>query len=63
MKHKKNVTSDVDRRRSAKTFKNSTKKKTVLYFQWFRSYKFFNEALHPRFFAKKMTLVKRMTDT
>jgi hypothetical protein len=34
------------------------KKKTIIYFQWFRSYNFFNEALQSRFFAKKMTLVK-----
>jgi hypothetical protein len=30
----------------------------MIYFQWFRSYTFFNEALRPRFFAKKMTYVK-----
>jgi hypothetical protein len=31
------------------------KKKTIIYFQWFKSYKFVNEVLQPRFFAKKMT--------
>jgi hypothetical protein len=35
-------------------FRNSTKKKTIIYFRWFKSYKF-NEALQSRFFAKKMT--------
>jgi hypothetical protein len=28
---------------------------TIIYFQWFRSYTFFNEALQPSFFAKNMT--------
>jgi hypothetical protein len=37
------------------TFSNSIKKKSITYFQWFRSYRFFSEALQPRFFAKKMT--------
>jgi hypothetical protein len=36
-------------------FRNSTKKKSIIYFPWFKSYKFVNEALQPRFFAKKMT--------
>jgi hypothetical protein len=30
-------------------------KKSIIYFRWFKSYKFVNEALQPRFFAKKMT--------
>jgi hypothetical protein len=34
-------------------FRNSTKKKSIIYFRWFKSYKFVNEALQPRFFAKK----------
>jgi hypothetical protein len=29
------------------------KKKSIIYFRWFKSYKFVNEALQPRFFAKK----------
>jgi hypothetical protein len=28
-------------------------KKSIIDFQWFRSYKFFNETLQPRFFTKK----------
>jgi hypothetical protein len=36
-------------------FRNSTKKKSIIYFRWFKSYEFVNEALQPRFFAKKMT--------
>jgi hypothetical protein len=36
-------------------FGNSVRKKSIAYFQWFRSYNFFNEALQLRFFAKKMT--------
>jgi hypothetical protein len=35
------------------TFSNLVKKKTIVYFQWFR--RFFNEALQPRFLARKMT--------
>jgi hypothetical protein len=33
----------------------SIKKKSIIYFRWFKSYKFVNEGLQPRFFAKKMT--------
>jgi hypothetical protein len=37
-------------------FRNSTKKKkSIIYFRWFKSYKFVNEALQSSFFAKKMT--------
>jgi hypothetical protein len=37
-------------------FGNSVEKiQLCIYFQWFRSYNFFNEALQLRFFAKKMT--------
>jgi hypothetical protein len=35
--------------------RNSTKEKPIIYFRWFKSYKFVNEVLQPRFFAKKMT--------
>jgi hypothetical protein len=55
MKHKKNVTSGE---KIGQTFGNAIKKKSIIYFQQFRSYNFFNEALQPAFFAKKMTLVK-----
>jgi hypothetical protein len=34
---------------------NSVKKNAIIYFQWFSSYTFFNEALQPPLLAKKMT--------
>jgi hypothetical protein len=52
MKDKKNITNSPEDRLSLWEF---NLKKLIIYFQWFRSYKFFNEALQPRFFAKKMT--------
>jgi hypothetical protein len=51
MKHNKYVTNAVRDRKN--------KKKINDLFPWFRSCKFFNEALQPRFFAKKMTGQKR----
>jgi hypothetical protein len=51
MKHNKYVTNAARDREN--------KKKSMIYFQWFRSCTFFNEALQPRFFAKKMTGQKR----
>jgi hypothetical protein len=39
-------------------FRNLIKKKSIIYFKWFRSFTFFNEALQSRFFEKKMILVK-----
>jgi hypothetical protein len=55
MKDKKNITNSAEDRLSLWEF---NLKKSIIYFLWFRSYKFFNEALQPRFFAKKMTQVK-----
>jgi hypothetical protein len=40
-------------RKIGQTFTNSIKKKTLIYFQWFRSYTFFNEALQHRFLGKR----------
>jgi hypothetical protein len=40
------------------TFSNLVKKKSIIYFQWFRTYRFFNEALQQRFFARKMRETK-----
>jgi hypothetical protein len=58
MKHKKNVTSSLEDRPNLQEF---NLKKSVLHFQRFRSYKFFNEAPQPRPFAKKMARSKVLT--
>jgi hypothetical protein len=50
MKHKKN---SLMAEKISQVFRNSTKKKSIIYFRWFKSYKFVNEALQPRLFAKK----------
>jgi hypothetical protein len=51
MKHKK---MSLMAQKIGQTFGNA-KKKSIMYLQMLRSYTFFNEALQPRFFAKKMT--------
>jgi hypothetical protein len=56
MKHKKNVTNGAKDRPNLYGF---NLKKFIVFFQWFRSYTFFNEALQLRFFAKKKTGQKR----
>jgi hypothetical protein len=59
MKHKYNVVNSAKNRPNLWKF---SKKNSINYFQWFRSYKFFYEALQPRVFAKKLNMLKRMTD-
>jgi hypothetical protein len=49
MKHKK---ISLIAQKIGQTFLGIKKK---IFFQWFRSYTLFNEALQSRFFAKKMT--------
>jgi hypothetical protein len=56
MKHKK---MSPMAQKISQAFTNPIQKKSIICFKWFRSYKFINETLQPRFFAKKMTGQKR----
>jgi hypothetical protein len=55
MKHKK---MSLVAQKIGQTFRDPVKKNQLFISNSLGSYNFFNEAVQPRFFAKKMTLVK-----